>query len=84
LEPMMDALSKLVENLSHSDSCMYPHAIAKSCSRCQLAALRPVIEKLVEAGNQLAHSELWPPLKADSEAWDAALASWRRMNGGQG
>jgi hypothetical protein len=47
----------------------------------ELAALRPVIEKLVEAGNQMraanSPSELWVGI----HAWDAALASWKVENG---
>ena len=37
-----------------------------------LSRIEPLLVALVESGQELAHSELWPPLKRDSEAWDAA------------
>jgi len=39
---------------------------------CRACEAKRRLLALLEAGEKLAHSELWPPLKADSQAWDAA------------
>ena len=92
----MDALSKLVEKwqarMATEDLGGGAYGRVWQTCASELAALRPVIEKLVSTGEAMrdaaAHLDSESPSRnraaAESfDAWDAALASWRRMNNGE-
>jgi hypothetical protein len=80
-EPPMDALSKL-RPCGHCEIgvCSIHGPEQKRSSKMFLAALRPVIEKLVEAG-QAMRAENYAIGSADPQVqnWEAALEAYRKL-----
>jgi len=79
----MDLLSKLVEQLCDCEGRRLNGQARELANdiRERLAALRPVIEKLVEAGQAMRKViEAEQRHHTSGQRWDAALESWRRVN----
>jgi hypothetical protein len=86
-EPMMDALSKLSEKWKGAVENGYVSNGTVAMSQCAaeldaaLAALRPVIEKLVEAGQAMrAENYAIGSTNPQAQNWDAALENWRKAS----
>jgi hypothetical protein len=92
---VVDALSKLVEEfrdeirkLERESGSLFDRGFASGCRYCAdktdsaTRALRPVIEKLVEAGQAMRDARDSVEAIYADKAWDAALATWK-ANGEQ-